>query len=145
MPRLGISPVSFQPHVVIANPQYLNASLILRIPEYIHHPIEDVSFHPANVAWDIVEPDRHLRFRWDEHELFKKECCTDFNGEVRTRGDEVTFEVTMRNFGDRPHNRGVSAFCLQAGGFHGFRDTQGQMTYIRTSDAWARVSRPCTT
>ena len=140
MPRLGISPVSFLPHVVISNSHYLSASLILRIPEYIHHPREDVPFQPANVSWEIVEPEAHLRFRWDEHELFKKDCCTDFTGEIRAHGDKVTFEVTMHNVGDRPHNRGVSEFCLQTGAFFGFRDTQGQMTFIRTSDAWARVN-----
>jgi len=141
MPLLGISPVPFQPHVVIANSHYLSASLILRIPEYIHHPTEQVSFHPRNVSWEIVNPQTHLRFRWDEHEAFKKECATDFNGEIRAHGDEVTFEVTMRNVGDQPHNRGVSEFCLQTGAFFGFRDPEGEMTFIRTSDRWVKVSQ----
>ncbi len=141
MPLLGISPVPFQPHVVIANSHYLSASLILRIPEYIHHPTEQVSFHPRNVSWEIVKPQTHLRFRWDEHEAFKKECATDFNGEIQAHGDEVTFEVTMRNVGDQPHNWGVSEFCLQTGAFFGFRDPEGEMTFIRTSDRWVKVSQ----
>ena len=141
MPCLGISPVPFQPHIVIANSHYLSASLILRIPEYIHHPTEHVPFHPRNVSWEVIEPQTYLRFRWDEHEAFKKDCSTDFSGEVRAHGDEVTFEVTMRNVGDQPHNRGVSEFCLQTGAFFGFRDPEGQMTFIRTSGCWVKVSQ----
>ena len=138
--RLGISYVPFQPHVVISNFNYLSSSLILRIPEYIHHPVENVHFHPTNVSWEIVEPETHLRFRWDENEQFKKDCATDFSGEVWADRDEVTFQVTMQNVGDQPHNEGVAAFCLQAGAFVGYHDPQGQMTFIRTSDRWVRVS-----
>ena len=137
---LGISHVAFQPHLIITQPAYPGTSVILRIPEYVRGLRPDQKQNPKDVAWEIVAPDRHLRYRWNARDQEKADFGADFWGEAQSAEGEVAFEVTMRNLADEPNASGVSLFCLQAGGASGFHDFGGERTFVRCGDAWRTVA-----
>lgn len=140
MARLGVTPVSFQPHVVISNPEYLSSSLVLRIPEYINPPGTRDHLHPHSVKWQVIEQDVHIKYHCEADEQTKQAWGVDFWGEARGGEGEVSFEVTEKNVSDKPHSLGVSLFCMQAGQFVGFHDPNQIRTFVRTADRWARVN-----
>ena len=140
MSRLRISPVAFQPHVSITCPELLGSSLVLRIPEFVKLPDGSSTCAPANVVWEHLVAESHLRYRWDEDETVKRHWATDFLGEVQADQGRISFDVTMRNAGDVPQPWGVFLFCLQAGACRSFQDHDGLRTFVRLQDRWATVN-----
>lgn len=140
MAVLRVSHVPHQSHVVITHPEVLGSSLVLRIPESVKSPDEADVRCPGNVVWEEVSRETHLRYHWDEDEAVKAAMATDFSGEVRSGDDEITFDVTMRNAGDRAQGFGVFLFCLQAGANHRFHDHDGVRTFVRLADRWVTVN-----
>ena len=138
MPELRISPVAYQSHVSITNTEFLGNSLVFRIPEFVKTN-DERNLCPGKVAWEIVEPERHLRYRWDEDDAVKADYGTDFSGEIRAGSGEVSFEVTMINRGAEPQRFGAFLFCLQAGAVHVFHDYEGERTFVRSNDRWLTV------
>jgi len=138
MAELRISPVAYQPHVTITNTEVLGKSLVFRIPEFVKSN-DNRSLCPGEVVWEVVEAERHLRYRWGEEGAVKAEYGTDFSGEVRAGEGEVSFEVTMTNLGTEAQRFGAFLFCLQAGAIIDFHDYKGKRTFVRKGGGWVSV------
>ena len=136
---IKISYVAGQPHVVITHPRFLGQSLILRIPEYVTRLEDGKGICPGEVSWEVVQPDRHLRYRWAASAEQKAVVGVDFWGEARSGSDEVAFEVTMHNTNPEPNSTGVSLFCLQTGSNYAFQDYEGERTFLWCHDRWRTV------
>ena len=134
MALLQISPIAYQPHIVIVHPKKLGQCVILRMPECVRTADGSRTGHPANIVWD------GLRYRWDESDEVKQQWGADMTGEVRPGDDELSFEVTMRNIGDKPHDGGPFLFCMQAGGHLDFQDYHGERTFVHMGDRWSSVN-----
>lgn len=142
--RLYISPVAFRAQInithsgMIREPDIGMGSVIFRIPEFVRHGKKRRP--PGYTAWEIVEPETDLRYRWAAPDALKKEYATDFRGHAKVRGDGVLFEVTYKNTGDEPASDGVSLFCLQAGPAREFHDYDGVNTFVWVKDRFVTVS-----
>lgn len=136
---LKISYVASQPHLVITHPRFLGQSLVLRIPEYVRRQEDGKGISPGDVSWEIVQSERHLRYRWTARAEQKAEVGVDFWGETRSALEEVAFEVTMCNIGPNPNSTGVSLFCLQTGSNSPFQDYDGERTFLWCHDRWRTV------
>jgi len=138
--QLHISYVAYQPHLVITHPACLGRSLILRIPEYLRRKPGKTACSPGSMAWEVVELDRRLRYRWAADAATKAEAGIDFEAEAWSGDGEVRFEVTVQNTGQGPNPSEPSLFCLQAGGCSDFHDYHGERTFLRCGEQWRTVA-----
>ena len=140
MSQLRISPVAYQPHMVIVHPDKLGQCLILRMPEFLSTADDSHNAHPANIMWEEIQTESVLQYRWGEQDHVKRRWSLDLAGRVAAGDDELTFEVTMQNIGDHPLKGGAHLFCLQAGAHQDFQDYQGGRTFVRFDDRWTSVN-----
>lgn len=137
--QLAISHVPFRPHLIITDRWSLSAGLNLRIPEFIRNKETKKGGHITGIKWEIIEPERHLTFKWAADPAVKKEAGLDFWASARAYADEIYFEVTMRNISPGVNTHELSLFCLQAGAVYGFQDYEGERTFLRCGDRWRSV------
>jgi hypothetical protein len=142
--ELHIAPVTFRSQVCITNPDVIQepdiamGSPILRMPEFVRNGKKRRP--PGYTEWEILRPERELRYRWAAPDTLKQEYATDFWGHLVVDADELRFDVTYRNIGDVPASDGVSLFCLQGGTSREFHDVEGRHTYVWSQDRFMTIN-----
>ncbi|HJN18819.1 MAG TPA: hypothetical protein QGH10_25165, partial [Armatimonadota bacterium] len=93
-----------------------------------------------DVAWEVEDGGRHLRYHWGADDALKAKVGLDFDGELWARDDSIEFEIHVRNVGDEQWTREpMQLVCLRSARSPAFEDYEAERTWVRREGEWVSM------
>jgi hypothetical protein len=140
-----IFPLNGAATVAIRHSEFPGRSWKLRIPEWAYKdPNMEKPTSPSGILWQPLE-DGSLEFRWHAPDELKKKYRLDYWGRLKPGDDNIEYELTGKNVGDKawgekPWGGVLSLICLGAGGNSDFHDYDAKKTFIRKEGRWITMN-----
>ncbi len=140
MSSISLSYVSGQPHLVLTHRDWLGASIVCRLPEFVRSRDQRERIFPGDVETEMVRPGVEIRYRWAAPDQVKRRLQTDFHGHAWVEDDVVRFELAGSVVGPEPGEPGLYLVCLQCGQHMAMQDQPATRTYLRSGGRWRTVA-----